>query len=63
MVIAKYFSARTMGVFTEVEFYQGMDALGCKHLGDLADKIPKLKRELDNPREFKEVYRFIFSFA
>ena len=63
LVISKHFKAETMGVFSKAEFCDGMATLGCSKIADLVNKLPELKGELDNPRKFKETYRFVFNFA
>ena len=63
LVISKYFKAEAMGIYTKQEFCEGMESLGCSKISDLVNKLPELKGELDNPRKFKETYKFVFNFA
>ncbi|CAG9328596.1 unnamed protein product [Blepharisma stoltei] len=63
LVISKYFNAATMGVYTKEEFCSGMKALGCDDVNKLRQKIPELRRELNNPQAFKEVYNYVFTFS
>jgi len=63
IVIAKYFQARNMFVFTEAEFLKGLTALGVDSLADFQSKLPDLIEEIDDFDEFKELYKFTFGWA
>ncbi|CAG9317581.1 unnamed protein product [Blepharisma stoltei] len=63
LVISKYFNAATMGIYTKDEFCNGMKALGCDEISKLRQKIPDLRRELNNPQSFKEIYNYVFAFS
>mmetsp|Transcript_24128 Transcript_24128/g.23883 ORF Transcript_24128/g.23883 Transcript_24128/m.23883 type:complete len:160 (-) Transcript_24128:233-712(-) len=63
LVISKYFNAATMGIYTKEEFCNGMKSLGCDDVNKLRQKIPELRRELNNPQTFKEIYNYVFAFS
>lgn len=63
LVISYYMGAKTMGVYAQEEFVQGLTKLGCDSIESLKKKLPGLKQDLNDPAKFKEIYKFIFDFS
>lgn len=63
LVLSLKMGAESMGRYTKQEFTRGMTALGCDSIAKLKSKIGSLRKELENPVSFKNVYEFTFGFA
>lgn len=63
LVIAFYFKAETMGIFKKIEFFQGFEALNCDSLQKLQQKLGELRRNLNDSRQFRLIYNYIFIFT
>ncbi len=66
-VICWYMDAKTMGEFTQEEFEGGLEEMGIdtvfSPIASLKAKIPSLRKDLDNPSVFKDVYEYAFGFS
>ena len=63
LVLAKYMDAKKMLHFSREEFRKGMTELGCDSTASLKAKLPQLRETLNNKRQFKELYLFLYSYA
>jgi len=55
--------AKQMGFFTRAEWLKGMTQLQCDNIGKLQGKLNYLRSLLDDPANFKTIYRYAFDFA
>lgn len=66
-VICWYMDAKTMGEFTQEEFEGGIEDMEIdtvfSPITSLKAKIPALRKDLDDPATFKEIYEFAFGFS
>lgn len=66
-VICWYMDAKTMGEFTQEEFEGGMEEMEIdtvfSPITSLKMKIPTLRKDLDNPVTFKQIYEYAFGFS
>lgn len=62
-VICWYMGTETMGEFTEEEFEGGLERMGVDSIGSLKQRIPSLRREMEDDFKFKQIYEFAFSFS
>lgn len=62
-VICWYMGAETMGEFTEEEFESGLERMGVESITSLKQKIPSLRKEMDDDYKFKQIYEYAFSFS
>jgi len=63
LVISYHFESKTMGEYTKDEFFAGMTKLRSETAKDLQGQLKTLRAQLDDPKIFKEVYKFTFNFA
>lgn len=63
LVIADYMQCAKMVEFTKEEFLRGFHELDCGSMNDLKALLPKLRKELDDPVRFKEIYLFTYNYA
>ncbi|KAM9967761.1 hypothetical protein ACTFIW_001847 [Dictyostelium discoideum] len=63
LVLAWHLGAKQMGYFSKAEFTQGLSKLNIDSLQKLQQHLPTFKKDLDNPNNFKDIYRFAFIFA
>jgi len=63
LVLAYRLHAKHMGFFSLDEWLDGMTKLKCDNMTKLHKKIPYLMSLLDEPRCFKDIYRYAFDFA
>lgn len=63
MVIPWKFGAKQLGVFTEEEFVKGMANVGCGTIAELKEKVPALRKALDQHDSFKPFYQFCFGYT
>ncbi|KAL6073857.1 DCN1-like protein 5 [Balamuthia mandrillaris] len=63
LVLAYHLDATEMGYFYKDEFLTGFKKLGCDSVEKIKEKMPKLRDELSEPELFKNIYRFVFTFA
>jgi len=52
-----------MGEYLKEEFEQGFKSMGISSIDELKKKLPSLYKEMTDPSEFKELYKFVFDFA
>lgn len=45
------------------EFVTGMSRLGCDSIASLKQKLPALRRELDDPASFQSIYNYAYEYA
>uniref|UniRef100_A0A6B2LFB8 Defective in cullin neddylation protein n=1 Tax=Arcella intermedia TaxID=1963864 RepID=A0A6B2LFB8_9EUKA len=62
LVIAYHMQAATMGIFTKLEFVNGLTKMKIKSLEALKEAIPKLRNQINNTLMFPEIYKFAFNF-
>ena len=55
--------ADSMCVYTRKEWVTGMTAMGTSNAAELKDKIPELRAEIADPRQFKKFYEYNFMYA
>ncbi|CAO3572051.1 unnamed protein product [Mortierella alpina] len=63
LVLAYHLQADTMPIFTKEEWIKGMTKLGIDSTEKLRVKMPSLVGALQDPKHFKEFYRYVFMFA
>merc|ERR1739838_1113946 len=63
LVLAYRLHAKSMEYFTLKEWSEGMQTLKCDNMSKLHKKIPYLESLLNQPKDFKEIYRYAFDFA
>ncbi|EFA81572.1 calcium-binding EF-hand domain-containing protein [Heterostelium album PN500] len=63
LVLAWRLKAQSMGYFTRQEFVTGLSELGIDSLAKLQSYLPNFKKDLDDPNNYKDIYRFAFVFA
>jgi DCN1-like protein 1/2 len=63
LVLAWRLEALTMCEFQRAEFVNGMLRLGANSIASLKEKLPELRRELDNAGSFRSLYAYAFEFA
>lgn len=63
LVISKYMNAETMGKYSYSEFETGFKNLNVNSIDEFKKKLPQLRQELNNGKDFKELYKFIFDFS
>jgi len=63
LVISYMCKAQTMGQYTKTEFATGMAELKCESIVDLKNSLKSIRGKLDNEKDFREIYKFTFSFA
>ncbi|KAF9284675.1 DCN1-like protein 5 [Mortierella alpina] len=63
LVLAYHLQADTMPIFTKEEWTKGMAKLGVDSTEKLRVKMPSLVAALQDPKSFKEFYRYVFMFA
>lgn len=52
-----------MGFFTASEWQKGLTDLQCDSAGRLQEKLDWLRNSLDDPNQFKNIYRYAYDFA
>lgn len=63
LVLSWHFNAATMCEYSKDEFTSGMASLNCDSLSKLQAKLPELRRELDDPAKFKDIYNYAYNFS
>ncbi|KAF9985767.1 DCN1-like protein 5 [Mortierella antarctica] len=63
LVLAYHLQADTMPIFTKEEWTKGMTKLGIDSTEKLKVAMPSLVAALQDPKHFKEFYRYVFMFA
>jgi len=63
LILAFYMDAQKMGYFKREEWATGLQKIGVDSIGKLKAHLPTLKKDLDDPVKFKDIYRFSFYFA
>ena len=63
LILAWKFNAETQCEFTLEEFLSGMLGLGCDSIDKLRTRCSSLEDEIQDPRNFKRLYRFTFDYA
>ncbi|KAJ0402927.1 hypothetical protein P43SY_005912 [Pythium insidiosum] len=63
LVLSWYMEAEAMCVFTRSEFLCGLEKLQCRSIEELKQKLPTLRRRLQNRETFTEIYTYTFMFA
>nr|XP_039262501.1 DCN1-like protein 5 [Styela clava] len=63
LVLAHQLAAKQMGYFTQGEWEKGMGNLQCDTAEKLKSKLDYLRSLLNDPSEFKNIYRYAFDFA
>lgn len=63
LVLAKVMNAKQMLHFSRDEFRNGMAELGCDSSRALKTKLHELRETLNDDRQFKELYLFLYSYA
>jgi DCN1-like protein 1/2 len=61
--ISMKMGAKTMGAYTKDEFFRGMSAMECDTVASLKEKVPALRKEMDDVAIFKNVFEYSFDFA
>ena len=62
-VICWYMGAETMGEFSEEEFEGGLERMGVDSITSFKQKIPSLRKEMEDDFKFKQIYDYAFSFS
>eukprot|EP00051_Salpingoeca_urceolata_P030201 m.8441 g.8441 ORF g.8441 m.8441 type:complete len:246 (-) comp3233_c0_seq1:81-818(-) len=63
LVLAKRLECKKMATFTQAEWLTGMGALRCDSTVKLKAILPDLRRSLDDPKFFKQVFLYAYDFA
>ncbi|KAH9377975.1 hypothetical protein HPB48_015335 [Haemaphysalis longicornis] len=63
LVLAWKMNAKHMGFFTEEEWLQGLSSIQCDHIHKIHSKLDYLRSLLDDPNQFKSIYRYAYDFA
>jgi len=63
LVLAWHLNAQSMGFFKRDEFIGGLQRLGVDSISKLKNQLNNIKKDLDDPVKYKEIYRFAFGFA
>lgn len=61
--LAYKLDAKSMGFFTLAEWLKGMSELQCDCTSKVQQKLEYLRNILEDPVQFKNIYRFAFDFA
>ncbi|CAM0139400.1 unnamed protein product [Umbelopsis sp. WA50703] len=63
LVISWQLNASSMGYFAREEWMSGMENLNICSTPQLKEKIPEFERVLQDPVQFKELYRYTFGYV
>ncbi|KAJ3196974.1 DCN1-like protein 2 [Irineochytrium annulatum] len=63
LVLAWHLKCERMCDFRLPGWVEGWKKLGCDTLPKMKAAIPKIRKEIDDPAKFKEVYQYAFNFA
>jgi len=63
LVLSWYMNAQRMGYFKKEEWTSGLQKIGVDSIAKLKAHLPTLKKDLDDPIKFKDIYRFAFFFT
>ncbi|KAH9389282.1 DCN1-like protein 4 [Tyrophagus putrescentiae] len=63
LVLSWKLKAKVMGMYTYAEWLEGMAELKCDTLAKLRNKLGYLQSCLNDPAQFKIIYRYSFEFA
>jgi len=62
-ILAWHFNASTLGEFSHDEFVEGLADMRIDSVQKLKEKMPQLRKELTEERNFKEFYYFLFEYG
>mmetsp|Transcript_20844 Transcript_20844/g.52876 ORF Transcript_20844/g.52876 Transcript_20844/m.52876 type:complete len:234 (+) Transcript_20844:184-885(+) len=63
LVLAWRLDANAMCEFQRREFMDGCRKLGCESLAQLKQRLPALRREMDDAKSFRSIYLYAFEYA
>lgn len=63
LVLSYHLDAATMCEYSRQEWVSGLTKLRCDSLDKLKSKLPELRRQLDDPALFKEIYNYAYNFC
>ncbi|CAK0786318.1 hypothetical protein CVIRNUC_009531 [Coccomyxa viridis] len=63
LVLSWHFRAATMCEYSRDEFVSGMLRLRCDSIPKLQQRLPELRRDLQDPQKFKDVYNYAYGFT
>lgn len=55
--------AMCMGELKKDEFLKGCEVLGCDDISSWQAVVPKLRQQLKNQNQYKQMYNYVFGFA
>lgn len=63
IVLAWKCDSHDVGVFTREEFQRGMASIGAENASQLRDRVPQLREDITDERNFRKFYSFVFDFS
>jgi len=63
LAVAWKLKCKTIGEINRKEFVDGFTAMGCDAVANITTAVKGIATSLDNPREFKEFYKWVFEFV
>ncbi|KAJ1624164.1 Cullin binding-domain-containing protein [Pavlovales sp. CCMP2436] len=63
LVLAWRLDANAMCEFQRRKFMDGCRKLGCESLAQLKQRLPALRREMDDAKSFRSIYLYAFEYA
>lgn len=63
LVVAYKMGAKQMGYFTQEEWLQGLAEMQCDSISKIQNKLDHLRNTLNDPHQFKGIYRYAYDFA